>query len=270
MDFKTFWSKSNTAFVIKNLLFAVVIGLVLIGGVYVWLKHYTRHGEEMQVPAVCGMYIEEAQLTLQSMGLALQVIDSTYSNKVPLGTVVEQNPSADAFVKKGRPVYVIVNARSVRQVPVPDLRDVSYRQAEATLKALNLAVSDVVYEASEYRDLVLDVRKDGQSLEVGTRLPEGASVVLVVGQGSGMGSVSVPNLVGKTLSVAREQLLTMRLIVGATIYDTPQEDGKEYYIYNQEPAGGVWAREGDHVDLYLSEDIDKRVQTDGTDEEEFF
>lgn len=272
MDFKTFWKKSNVALVIKSLLLAAFIVLVIIGGVYIWLKHYTRHGEEIKVPNVCGMYMEEAQITLQSAGLTLQVIDSTYSKKVPLGTVVEQNPVADASAKRGRSVYAIVNARSVRQVPIPDLRDESYRQAEATLRALNLSVSEVIYEVSEYRDLVLDVRKDGKSVEVGTRLPEGSAVTLVVGQGSGAGSVAVPDLSGKTLAEARQELLSMRLILGATLYDAPAEENKEYYIYNQEPASGVWAREGDHVDVYLSEEQDKKVRTtdNNNDDEDFF
>lgn len=271
MDFKRYWKEGKFPFVIKSLLVALLIGVVLLLGIYFWLKHYTRHGEELQVPDVCGMYIEEAQVTLQSMGLVLQVIDSTYSNKVPLGTIVEQNPSENSSVKKGRAIYVIANARTKRQVPVPDLRDVSYRQAETTLKALGLKVSRVIYEASEYRDLVLDVRRNGVSVNSGMRLPEGDSVVLVVGRGRGSSTVAVPNLAGKTLSAAREELLGIHLIVGATIYDIPQEDGKEYYVYNQDPATGVWAREGDHVDLYLSEDPTKRVKTtSATDEEDFF
>ncbi len=270
MDFKTYWKSGNIPFVIKNLLLALLIGLVLLAGIYFWLKHYTRHGEELQVPNVCGMYIEEAQVTLQSVGLVLQVIDSTYSNKVPLGTIVEQNPSENSSVKKGRAVYVIANARTKRQVPVPDLRDVSCRQAETTLRALGLKVSQVVYEASEYKDLVLDIRRNGVSVNSGTRLPEGDSVVLVVGRGRGNTTVAVPDLAGKTLFDAREDLLGIHLIVGATVCDTPQEEEKVYYVYRQDPAAGVWAREGDHVDLYLSEDPDKRAGAVSTTEDEDF
>ncbi len=272
MSFKTYWKEGKVPFVVKSVLLAVVVGIVLLLGAYFWLKHYTRHGDELQVPDICGMYIEEAQVTLQTMGLHLVVIDSTYSKRVPLGSVVEQDPSAESFVKQGRAIYVVANARSKRQVPIPDLRDVSYRQAEATLRALGLNVSSVEYEASEYKDLVLDIRKNGLSVESGTRLPEGDSVTLVVGSGSGENTVAVPDLVGKTLTEAREALLGIHLIVGATICDTPIEDGKEYYIYSQDPQSGIWAQEGDHVDLYLSDDPNKRAAVTSTvdEDEDFF
>ena len=171
-DFK----KSNTAFVLYMLLAAAVIVLLLLTGVFFWLGKYTRHGIETEVPDVCGSYVPEAEVLLRAQGLRLEVIDSTYSKKVPLGTVVEQNPPAGAHVKEGRSIYVIMNARSIRQVPVPDLHDISYHQAESTLQALGLKVDEVVYEPSEYRDLVLDVRRDGGSLEPGVRLPEGSGV----------------------------------------------------------------------------------------------
>ena len=278
-DFK----KSNTAFVLYMLLAAAVIVLLLLTGVFFWLGKYTRHGIETEVPDVCCSYVPEAEVLLRAQGLRLEVIDSTYSKKVPLGTVVEQNPPAGAHVKEGRSIYVIMNARSIRQVPVPDLHDISYRQAEATLQALGLKVDEVVYEPSEYRDLVLDVRRDGGSLEPGVRLPEGSGVTLVVGQGKGTEQVYEPDLTGKTLREARELLLGARLVVGAVNIDPSDpaaaaatahgDDPAETvcYVYRQQPAGGQWIVEGSRIDLYLSADPHKALSSGtNSDEEDFF
>ena len=275
--------KSNTAFVLYMLLAAALIGLLLLTAVFFWLDRYTRHGIETEVPDVCGAYVPEAELLLRAEGLKLEVIDSTYSKKVPLGTVVEQNPPAGAHVKYGRSIYVIMNARSERQVPVPDLHDISYRQAEATLQALGLKVDEVVYEPSEYRDLVLDVRREGESLEPGVRLPEGSGVTLVVGEGKGTEQVYVPDLTGKTLREAREILLGARLVVGAVNMDpsdrpdaavaTGEDDMAQTvcYVYRQQPAGGQWIVEGSRIDLYLSEDPHKALSSGtNSDEEDFF
>lgn len=275
--------KSNTAFVLYMLLAAALIGLLLLTAVFFWLDRYTRHGIETEVPDVCGAYVPEAELLLRAEGLKLEVIDSTYSKKVPLGTVVEQNPPAGAHVKYGRSIYVIMNARSERQVPVPDLHDISYRQAEATLQALGLKVDEVVYEPSEYRDLVLDVRREGESLEAGVRLPEGSGVTLVVGEGKGTEQVYVPDLTGKTLREAREILLGARLVVGAVNMDpsdrpdtavaTGEDDMAQTvcYVYRQQPAGGQWIVEGSRIDLYLSEDPHKALSSGtNSDEEDFF
>lgn len=272
MNFKTFWQKSNTAFVLKMLVIAVFIGVFLLTGIYFWLRRYTEHGVEVTVPDICGMYVEEAEIMLGTTGLQIQVIDSTYSNKVALGTVVEQNPPANAKVKHGRNIYVITNAKSYRKVPLPDLRDVSYRQAEAMLKALGFAVEDVRYEPSEYKGLVLDVRRNGVSLAAGTRLQEGTAVVLVVGKGSGTETVYVPDLTQKTLAEARATLLYNGLIVGATEYDVPDAvPDSTYRVYKQDPRGGTWLTEGAHVDLFLSADPDKAGNdTPQEDEEDFF
>lgn len=271
--------KSNTAFVLYNLLAAGLLGLLMIWGVLWMLKSYTRHGVEKEVPQICGAYTAEAEILLQTQGLVLEITDSTYSKKVPLGTIVEQNPPAGAHVKQGRPIYVIVNAKQEKQVPVPALHDISYRQAEAMLRAIGLRVDEVLYEPSEYRDLVLDMRKNGCSVEPGTRMAEGTGLTLVVGQGKGTEQVYVPSVRGKTLQEAREALLGSRLVVGAVNYDEPDEaasteetEEHPYIIYRQQPAGGQWILEGSHIDLYLSTDPAKAETADDNwdDEEDFF
>lgn len=272
MDRKRFFKESKLMFVIYMLLLAAVVGAIIVSIVLLSLNRYTQHNVEVEVPNICSLYIEEANLLLASEQLHVQVIDSTYSRKVPLGTIVEQNPLPGAKVKHGRSIYAIVNAKQQRQVPLPDLHDMSYRQAEATLKAVNLLISRVEYEPSEYKDLVLDVRQDEQSLVAGMRLVEGTGVVLVVGKGSGTEQVIVPDLVGKTLEEARNALLGMRLIVGATDYDVlpvPQTEA-DYRIYQQSPAAGQWITEGSHVDLSLSTDTLKTPTVIEDDEEDFF
>ncbi len=263
-------AKSNTAFVIYNLLAAVVVALIIVGIVFLWLNRHTEHGKEVEVPQICGMYTEEARINLQQNKLDLQVVDSTYSKKVPLGAIVEQNPPAGAHVKHGRDIYVIINSKANRSVPLPELRDISYRQAEATLKAIGLQVKDIRYEPSEFRDLVLDVRQDGSSVEAGTRLEEGTQLTLVVGKGKGTQQVYVPDLTGKTLSQARRILLGSRLIIGAVNYDEGPSPQDTSYIYQQSPKGGQWLLEGSHINLSLSTDINKRAQNTENEDENFF
>ncbi len=275
MDLKKFFKESNAAYVVYTLIGAVVIGLVLLLIVFLWLKGYTRHGKETQVPSICGMYVEEAETTLKAIGLEMEVIDSTYSKKVPLGTIVEQNPPANANVKDGRKIYVIMNARSVRQIPMPELHDVSYRQSEATLNAMGLRVDNIRSEPSEYRDLVLDVRLNGESVEPGTRLPEGTGLLLVVGQGRGNSQAFVPDLKGKMLADARSSLLGAHLIVGAVNYaegPVAEEDAETTpcFVYDQKPKAGEWVMEGSHVNLYLSTDPNKKPANSVSEDEEFF
>lgn len=257
-------SKSATKFVVTNILIAAGVAVVLFVSVVIWLRHYTLHGKEVTIPQVTGMTQQEAEIVLRGSGLYLVVVDSTYSDKAPLGTVVEQTPPALSHAKPDRPVYVVMNARTKQLIPLPELHDVSYRQAEATLRSIGLRVAKVEYEPSLYPDNVLDVRAGGMSLNEGTRLPEGSGVTLVVGRRQGNSMVSVPSLLGMSLAQARSTLLKMGLTIGAYQYDvepTP-ETLERYIIYQQSPTEGATLQEGSTVNIRLTTDIERAIISD--------
>ena len=52
MDFKSFWKKSDVAFVLKMVLIALAIVIVLGTVMLQWLNRYTHHGDEVIVPNV--------------------------------------------------------------------------------------------------------------------------------------------------------------------------------------------------------------------------
>lgn len=273
MEFKRFFKDTQLGFIIKNIALAAVLLMVVLIGVNIGIKIYTEHGVEVEVPDVRGYYMEEARIMMESEGLRVELIDSTYSTKTPLGTIVEQNPLPGGHVKRGRAVYVIQNARFRKPVIMPEIRDMSLRQATAALKVINIHVSDIRYEPSTYRNLVLDVRQGDQSIEAGSRLTEGCYVDLIVGMGKGVGEVTVPDLSGKTLTEARSWLLSVLLTLGLTEYDIPPtEDNKaNYVVYHQSPAAGEVLQEGSEVNIKLTTDIERVVQEDNEhNEEDFF
>lgn len=259
--------------ILINFLIAVTVAFILLAILLIGLRQYTQHGVEITVPEITELYFEEARIILESEGLHIEVIDSTYSTKVPQGTIVEQTPLAGSKVKQGRTVYVIQNAQMRRPVFIPELRDISLRQAQATLKTLGLVVDSIIYEPSAYRDIILDIRVDNESVNMGQRLEEGSKVVLIVGKGRGTEEVTIPNIVGKSLDEARSWLLSHTLTVGVVEYDLPptEENIQMYMVYSQEPESGTIVVEGSSVNLKLSMDIEKTVTADNEqDEEEFF
>lgn len=273
MDLKTFFTQKKLGFVVINLFGALLVTIVLVLLLTRWLRGYTEHGQEVVVPTVTELYIEEAQPLLAAEQLEMVVIDSTYSRKTPLGTIVEQNPRAGAHAKHGRAVYVIVNARQRRMVPLPDLTDVSYRQAVASLRQLDLYADSVEYEPSEYKDLVLNVRRGQETLEPGTRIEEGTHLILVVGYGKGTEQVEIPDLRGKTLSQARALLLGQYLTLGRYDFDEePTDETRDFYVvYTQSPEAGEMRLEGTQVSIRLSTDLEKAATaTTHQSDEDFF
>lgn len=277
MDFKKFWKETFGGFVLKNVLIAISIFVVLFWIALIAVDFYTHHGESEIIPDLRGSYVEEAEVMLAKHGLYPQVIDSVYIRGKKLGTIIEQIPPANSTVKRDRPIYLIINSSQVRQVPLPDVNDVSYRQADAMLKSIGLNVASVEYAPSEYKDLVSDVKYRGRSILPGTRIPEGSSLVLVVGSGLGEGSV-VPAIKGLGLEEAITEATTAMFIIGAINYDVPPSGNEsEYVIYRQRPAAGSSLPTGSRIDIYLSKDksrmnevFEEDIEKSDDSEEQFF
>lgn len=273
MPKKNNWKETKWGFMLMQCAIAIAVVVVAIVALLLFLRHYTQHGKEVLTPDVTNLFLEEAKIVAASEGLKLMVIDSTYSQKVPLGTIVEQSPAPGSKVKNGRTIHVIENARFRRPVVLPELRDVSLRQAQATLAALGLQVDSITYEPSMYRDIVLDVRTDTVALQAGDRISEGTQVTLVIGQGKGTEEVVVPTLIGKSLEEARAWLFSHSLTLGTVTYDIePTEETMDTYIvYSQTPESGTVVVEGTNINIKLSTDIEKTITSDNEEsEEEFF
>lgn len=277
MDFKTFMSESLGGFILKKILWALLILIVLVWGTLQLIDVYTQHGETEKVPDLRGMYMEEAELMLKNHNLYAQIIDSVYVRDKKLGTIIEQTPAPNELVKQNRPVYIIINSRQVRQTPLPEINDISYRQADAILSAIGIKVSSVEYTPSEYKDLVIDVKYGGRSISSGYRLPEGSYVTLVVGSGMGDEDILVPSLKGMSIEDARQAAIESTLVIGAMDFDiAPRNNEPMYIIYRQRPAAGKLVPAGTRIDIWLSKDktmLDKSFEEDeDTDksDEEFF
>lgn len=166
-----------------HILIMLAVAVVAVVALFFWLGRYTRHGDAVEVPDVCGLYYLDADVALAEGGMHSMVIDSMYIDGVDKGLVLDQVPGAGSTVKSGRTVYLTINALSPRKVTIPELKNLSYRQAEAIVKGLGMAAPQIIYWNSEYKDLVLNVMADGRPVEAGDRLPVTARITFSVGNG---------------------------------------------------------------------------------------
>lgn len=255
MDLKKFWKETFGGFVLKNVLIAVAIVVALSWITLIFISFYTHHGESEVIPDLRGSYMEEAEVILAKKGLYPVVIDSVYVRDKKLGTIIDQIPAPNSTVKTNRPVYLIINSRKVRQVTLPEVADVSYRQADAMLQSVGLSVASVEYAPSEYKDLVTEVKFHGRVLLPGSRVPEGSALVLVVGNGLGEESTTVPSLKGKGYDEANDEIAAASFIIGAVQFDVPPSGNEsEYIIYRQSPSAGSSLPAGSKIDIYLTRD----------------
>lgn len=169
-------------FVINFLLMFTVL-LVVVYGTLKWLDKYTHHNEVVLVPDVKGLALEDAVSFFENNGLRYNVIDSVFSKDVPPGTIVELKPNVGAKVKEGRIVFVTVNALSAQMEMIPDVEDMSFRQAYALLRARGFESVEIEYVPGDFKDLVIAVELRGRTLRSGEKVPLTSPLILKVSNG---------------------------------------------------------------------------------------
>ena len=203
MRIKEFFSfRQNKLFWINIAAMIVVVAGCLFG-VLKALDVYTRHGEAVVVPDVKGLGLTEAQKMFAERGLKAVVADSSYVKKLPAGCVLDYNPVAGQRVKQGRTIYLTINTRNVPLQEVPDVADnSSVRQAEARLLAAGFRLTHNDSIPGE-KDWVYAVKYKGDSLAIGAKVPIGATLTLVIGNGE---AVPVDSLAVDSLGVPQTGL----------------------------------------------------------------
>lgn len=169
--------------IVLNLLAAVILTIAIIMGTLSWLDTYTRHNEAVVVPDVKGLTVEKAEEFFTSNNLRYNVVDSVYSKDVAPGAILEIRPSAGSKVKEESIVYITVNAKTSQMAILPEVADLSFRQAYALLKASGFTRVEIVYQPGEYKDLAIGVETNGTPIEAGKYVPLTAPLELLVSNG---------------------------------------------------------------------------------------
>ena len=166
-----------------NLLAMLAVIVLLIVCIWMWLGHYTHHGEEIEVPNVTGQLIGDAEYALETLGLEAVVVDSTYDRSKPSGTIMVQLPKAGAKVKSGREIYLTINSKQSPSITLPDIADnCSLREAQDRLRQLGFRIGPVEYRDGD-KDWVYGVKCHGRTVMTGERIPADAPITLIVGSG---------------------------------------------------------------------------------------
>lgn len=167
----------------KNILAMAVVMVLFVGGGYWASVIYTRHGEEIAVPNLSGLTVEQAEERLGALGLDGEIQDSVYNQSVANGLVCAQSISPGDKVKQGRTVYLTVSSDMADRLTLPDIADnSSYREATARLSALGFTLTAPEYVQGE-KDWVYAVKSNGGNIPAGTKVKITNPITLVIGRG---------------------------------------------------------------------------------------
>ena len=241
---------------LKNLGLAILLTIVLVWFTMFMLSFYTNKGENIATPDFKGLTIEQVAALSGKTDLRFVIEDTIYRKEVQPGTVVRQNPLAGHKIKPNRIISLTLASSMPEQVEVPNLTDVSMRQARVLLESKGFELGNVELRASEFNDLVLEQKHNGQTVQPGSRINNGSTIDLVVGKNMAGGETKIPNLSSLTLTDARNTLKSRSLNIGSIIYDPTvltTEDTLNAVIWKQVPLpdSTTIVMPGISVDLWL-------------------
>ena len=196
---------------------------------------------EVEVPGLVGLTYEEALDALNEVNLEPRRVE-VFSQKPP-GQVVNQDPKQGEQVDEGTEVEVRVS-KGVRQVEVPSVLGQSESSARTELEDAGFEVA-VTQAPSDDTDEGL---VSSQSPSAGTEAGQGSTVSITISTGPQL--VTVPDVIGETLSSARAQIRDEGLRP-STSCEEVIDPGQLGIILQQNPGGGSQASPGSTVTIVV-------------------
>ena len=177
---KFFYSK---AFIKQIFLATVIFALIVLFSI-IFLFFYTNQTSKVLVPNLIGYNMDDVDQIIKKTNLRYEVIDSSFFNPdFEKKSVIEQIPQPSQKVKKNRKIYLTINPSGYGNVVLPNLIQLTKRNAESTLLALELEIGEISYEDNIGKDMVLKVLYMDSEINEGHIIPKKSKIDFVLGNG---------------------------------------------------------------------------------------
>lgn len=212
-----------------------------------------------RVPDVTGLTLSEAANRAGEHGLGVKTVRHDYSEVVPLGHIITQDPKPGRSLRRGRDIEVVLS-RGKEMVVVPDLSGKTRIEAEIILEDARLKLGDVYHEPSSEVPRGLVVRqKPAPNLQI----ERGATVDLYLSRGQDY--VEMPNFIGRPLVEVQAELASLGLV--ANMVTEKYSAYPRGQILDQEPPPGSVVPLGTPVNFVVSGSPARNTRDDAYSEE---
>jgi beta-lactam-binding protein with PASTA domain len=212
---------------------------------FLWLKFYTHHGQQLQMPDYTGLSYEEAVKDATRHKFRMSIRDSMHVLGKPGGEIIKQNPTPGSFVKQNRMIYVTITKRSPDKIlsgRLPEMYGKSYDRKKQELEEhfeIQSRIADTRYDPGDPGQ-VLEVKYKGVTImdakgrDNTVQIEKGDYLDFIVSSKNG-GKVEIPDLVCKTYEEAQFLLENLGLLVGDVSTESDMESFSGTYVVAQEP-----------------------------------
>jgi beta-lactam-binding protein with PASTA domain len=209
---------------------------------------FTIRGQEVEVPALVGVVEADAGDRLAASGLELMVDSRRFSETVPEGYVLDQNPPSGVRVKRDRRVRVRVSL-GPRQYAVPEVAGASLRSGQLMLGQRGFGLGSTLYAHTDTGEASTIVF---QKPEPGSTSYDEPAVSVLVSLGSIDQYYLMPNLTGRNAQQVVGRIRQEGFRLGQIVY-TRDSEGPSGRILGQDPAPGERISTNDTLFLEVSQ-----------------
>ena len=229
------------------LIFFSLSGIVILD--YFILPNYVGYNNEHYLPDVRGEYLEKATYQLRSLRFNTKPILIPYSESHTPGTVIKMFPRAFTKVKEGRTIDLTVAGKD-EDIEIPDISNLSLRNAKLTLTKLGLGIDTIIYE---YDNVISDGYISFQLPRKGQTVKSSTNMTLGVSRGAPPDYYIIPDIVNYSLTRARKSIINEGLRVGEITYEF-QPDLIPNTVIEQNMTAGMRVSFPASINLLISTD----------------
>lgn len=166
--------------------FLIMIGItaILIWIIFQSLSWYTKHDKLIIVPDFRTLYIHDVIGNHDYIDYRFMVIDSVYDPEKSSGSILTQDPLPGSRVKQHRMVYLTIVSFIPEKTDVPNLKDLTLRQAQSMIESSGLRIGRLTYIKSFDEDAVQQQFFRGKPVAPGTKIDKGSKIDLTIGIGA--------------------------------------------------------------------------------------
>ena len=222
-------------------------GIVILD--YFILPNYVGYNNEHYLPDVRGEYLEKATYQLRSLRFNTKPILIPYSESHTPGTVIKMFPRAFTKVKEGRTIDLTIAGKD-EDIEIPDISNLSLRNAKLTLTKLGLGIDTLIYE---YDNVISDGYISFQLPRKGQTVKSSTNMTLGVSRGAPPDYYIIPDIVNYSLTRARKTIIIKGLRVGEITYEF-QPDLVPNTVIEQNMTAGMRVSFPASINLLISTD----------------
>jgi len=213
---------------------------------------YIHHNNEVVLPDIVGKKYDDAESLLKSKDLRLIIEDKKPDDTYPPDVVLIQNPKGNSVVREGRRVYVTLSSLE-NPVIVPSLIGDSEREARIKISNSEMKIGFIEMGFSSFFAVGVVINQSPLS---GTKVSKGDKVNITVSIGNFPDEIIVPDIEGKNLEIAENEIKKTGLKIG-NIYTIVKNDLLPNTVlgmgYKNEPiSSGTPLKPGDSIDIIIS------------------